>query len=162
MTFWIDLSDFNVLPCDTNGVLLFHYFVIHSIFYYITLVMYLNSRDVSEERLGALGVVEGAMPHRPAGSPDGQLAAVKQVTRPVAELSSLVSDLWWNMNQSYFIKVVIKEHMQNKKGKQKLGFLLDQMQGRCSQQTGFQRWRWPHLQQVRFRRRQCPAHSEGC
>lgn len=46
-------------------------------FYYITLVMYLNSRDVSEERLGALGVVEGTMPHCPAGSPDGQLAAVK-------------------------------------------------------------------------------------
>lgn len=46
-------------------------------FYYITLVMYLNSRDVSEERLGALGVVEGAMPNCPAGSPDGQLAAVK-------------------------------------------------------------------------------------
>lgn len=62
-------------------------------FYYITLVMYLNSRDVSEERLRALGVVEGAMPNCPAGSPDGQLAAVKQVTRPVAELSSLVSDL---------------------------------------------------------------------
>lgn len=46
-------------------------------FYYITLVTYLNSRDVSKERLGALGVVEGAMTHRPAGSPDGQLAAVK-------------------------------------------------------------------------------------
>lgn len=46
-------------------------------FYFITLVTYLNSRDVSEERLRALGVVEGAMSHGPAGSPDGQLATVK-------------------------------------------------------------------------------------
>lgn len=72
------LSDFNVLICDTtNRVPLFHYSVINSMFYYITLVTYLNSRDVSKECLGALGMVEGSMPHRAPGSPDGQLAAVK-------------------------------------------------------------------------------------
>lgn len=71
MIFWIDSSDFNVLLCDINGVFLFYYFVIYLMFYYIILVMYFNFRDVSEERFGVLGVVEGVMFYRFVGSFDG-------------------------------------------------------------------------------------------
>ena len=53
----------------------------------------LDPWDVSKESLGALGVIESSMPHRPTGAPDGQLPAVKKVTCPVAELGRLIHNL---------------------------------------------------------------------
>ena len=53
----------------------------------------LDPWDMSKESLGALGVIEGSVPHCPTRAPDGQLPAVKKVTRPVAELGRLIHNL---------------------------------------------------------------------